>query len=151
MKFIKGFYPKFRVSTGKKLSGDVNPIKYDIIDCNHEIEYNNGVVLIIRPGWYTFSANIRGDDSMRADQFTNFWIAINQSHESHGGTWVDFLTDKMCMAAYFNYLHFSPGRGHSTTQYTGYFKQFDMVHTRVITTVSRGHKHDQWFEGRMIP
>ena len=82
---IEGKYPKFRVSTAKKISGDVNPIQYDIIDYNDEIEYNNGVVLILRPGWYTFTSNIRGADNMRPDQFTNLWMVVNQGGKSHGG------------------------------------------------------------------
>ena len=69
--------PKFRISTWDALKGDVNPIQYDVIEYNNDIEYNNGVIIILQPGWYTFNANIRGSNLNDASQFISEVIVID--------------------------------------------------------------------------
>lgn len=54
--------PKIRVSTGRSSSGTVNPVSYEVIDYNHQMEYHNGVIIIMQPGWYTCTAATRGNN-----------------------------------------------------------------------------------------
>ena len=75
--------PKFRVSTSKSQVGTVKPVVYDIVDYNHEMVYHNGIVMIIQPGWYTFTANSRGADNNSANQTIGLHIAVNNSGKSY--------------------------------------------------------------------
>ena len=53
-------FPKFRVAMSKPIPpGTVNPVYFDRVQFNEEIEYKNGVVLILQPGYYTFTVQAR--------------------------------------------------------------------------------------------
>ena len=53
-------FPKFRVAMSKPIpSGTVNPVFFDTLQFNEQIEYKNGVVLIMQPGYYTFTVQAR--------------------------------------------------------------------------------------------
>ena len=62
----------------------MNPVLYDIIDYNHEMEYHNGVVIIIQPGWYTFSANTRGAESNPLGECIGMRIVVENRDKSYG-------------------------------------------------------------------
>ena len=52
--------PKFRVAMSKPIpAGIVNPVFFERIQFNEQIEYKNGVVLILEPGYYTFTVQAR--------------------------------------------------------------------------------------------
>ena len=40
-------------------AGTVNPVFFDHVQFNNQIEYKNGVVLIMQPGYYTFTVQAR--------------------------------------------------------------------------------------------
>ena len=61
----------------------MNPIKYDVIEYNDEIEYNNGVIIILQPGWYTFNANIRGSNANDSNKFISVVIVIDNVRKVH--------------------------------------------------------------------
>ena len=140
--------PKFRVSTSKPQVGTVKPVIYDIVDYNHGMVYHNGIVLIIEPGWYSFTTNSRGADNNSASQTIGLHIAVNNSGKSYAERWIQVVSIP-------NEDFFSYGRSTVTTTYSGYFNQFDFVQVYkgswVSTAPSRGHVHNEWFEGRMIP
>ena len=55
-------FPKFRVAMSKPIPpGTVNPVYFDRVQFNEEIEYKNGVVLILQPGYYTFTVQARAN------------------------------------------------------------------------------------------
>ena len=52
--------PKFRYGMPKPIrKGCVNPVKFDHLLHNENIEYHNGVIIITRPGYYTFTVQAR--------------------------------------------------------------------------------------------
>ena len=58
-------FPKFRVSMSKPIpAGTVNPVFFDNVQFNEGIEYKNGVVLIMQPGYYTFTVQARAYSSV---------------------------------------------------------------------------------------
>ena len=81
-------YPKFRISTRKRLSGSVNPVKYEVIEYNEHIQYNNGVILIMQPGWYTFTAQIQGPHNDDDNITINLWILVDNTYKSHARRFV---------------------------------------------------------------
>ena len=53
-------FPKFRVAMSKPIpAGTINPVFFDRVQFNEEIEYKNGVILIMQPGYYTFTVQAR--------------------------------------------------------------------------------------------
>ena len=53
-------FPKFRVAMSKSIpAGTINPVQFDVIKFNQQIEYHNGVVIIMQPGYYTFTVQAR--------------------------------------------------------------------------------------------
>ena len=53
-------FPKFRVAMTKPMpAGTVNPVFFERVQFNEDIEYKNGVVLILQPGYYTFTVQAR--------------------------------------------------------------------------------------------
>ena len=40
-------------------AGTINPVFFDRVQFNEEIEYKNGVILIMQPGYYTFTVQAR--------------------------------------------------------------------------------------------
>ena len=76
--------PKLRVSTAQKLSGTVNPVTYEIIDYNNEIEYHAGVIIIMQPGWYTCTASSRGDSGNSASSALGIYIIVENREKSYG-------------------------------------------------------------------
>jgi len=53
-------FPKFRAAMSKPMpAGSVNPVFFERIQFNEQIEYKNGVVLILQPGYYTFTVQAR--------------------------------------------------------------------------------------------
>ena len=52
--------PKFRYAMSKSIrKGCVNPVTFDHLLHNENIEYHNGVIIITRPGYYTFTVQAR--------------------------------------------------------------------------------------------
>ena len=52
--------PKFRYAMSKSMpNGNINPVVFDRRIYNENIEYHNGVVLIMHPGYYTFTVQAR--------------------------------------------------------------------------------------------
>ena len=52
--------PKFRYAMSKSMpNGNMNPVVFDRRIYNENIEYHNGVVLIMHPGYYTFTVQAR--------------------------------------------------------------------------------------------
>ena len=45
---------------------------------NHEMEYHNGVIIIMQPGWYTFTASTRGypAENKVKIRHTSLWMKI---------------------------------------------------------------------------
>ena len=76
--------PKFRISTYRRLSGLVNPIKYEKIEYKNQIEYNNGVILIMQPGWYTFTDNIMGPYKDTSNKSLSMWILVDNTWIAYG-------------------------------------------------------------------
>ena len=77
--------PKFRASISKSLpSGTVNPVLYDNMEYNHDIEYHNGVVIIMQPGSYKFTATIRGANGNSASQCIGLFIAVDNRDKVYG-------------------------------------------------------------------
>ena len=74
--------PKFRVATNQAHFGTITPIRYEVIQYNHLIEYNNGVVIILYPGWYTFTANTRGNAA--GQDHIAVQICVENRPESYG-------------------------------------------------------------------
>ena len=68
----------------------------------HQIEYKNGVILIMQPGWYTFTANTRGNPARNS-------IALHIRVENRA-------------------VSYARATGYDTTTvtYTAYFNQFDL-------------------------
>ena len=82
--FVQGL-PKLRVSTSRsQSSGTVSPITYDVVDFNHEMEYHNGVIIIIQSGWYTCTANTRGKSSNSSSTDITIWILVENREKSYG-------------------------------------------------------------------
>ena len=53
-------FPKFRAAMSEPMpAGSVNPVFFERIQFNEQIEYKNGVVLILQPGYYTFIVQAR--------------------------------------------------------------------------------------------
>ena len=53
-------FPKFRATMTKPMpAGTVTPVFFERIQFNEQIEYKNGVVLILQPGYYTFTVQAR--------------------------------------------------------------------------------------------
>ena len=53
-------FPKFRVAMSQPMPAwTVNPVFFDRVQFNEDIEYKNGVVLILQPGYYTFTVQAR--------------------------------------------------------------------------------------------
>ena len=53
-------FPKFRAAMSKPMpAGSVNPVFFERIQFNEQIEYKNGVILIMQPGYYTFTVQAR--------------------------------------------------------------------------------------------
>ena len=48
-------------------------------------------------------------------------------------------------------VYFSIGPSSVTTTYSGFFNQLDFVRADKYGSPSRGHVHNEWFEGRMLP
>ena len=82
--------PKFRVGTYKRLSGTVNPINYETIKYKHGIEYNNGVALIMQPGWYSFTVNIQGPYRDSTQHGVHIWLHVDNVGVAHGYRYVKF-------------------------------------------------------------
>ena len=52
--------PKFRYEMSKSMpKGTVNPVNFDQLVHNEYMEYHNGVVFIMQPGYYTFTVQAR--------------------------------------------------------------------------------------------
>ena len=90
-KFQEGFTnissggsPKFRISTYKRFSGTVNPIQWEKIEYKHQIEYRNGAILILKPGWYTFTANLMGPYKDRSNSAMHMWLVVDNTNMGHG-------------------------------------------------------------------
>ena len=105
----------------------MNPVPYEIVQYNHEMEYHNGVIIIMQPGWYTCTANTRGESD---DEWIGVHILLENRMQSHGKNF---------------------GWGTATTTFSGYFNQFDLVQAEKERGSSQGHVHDDWFECRMMP
>ena len=147
MYFLKqGGYPKFRFSTQKRLSETVNPIKYEILNYNDQMEYNNGVILIMQPGWYTFTASIRGPWDDNSYSYTKMSIMVDNLRKTYCSRLVGWLSN----AVIGNKNHFSKDTTCLTT-YSQYFRQFQLVQGEKSLGLNRAHVHTDFFEGRMIP
>ena len=83
LNLLQGGYPKFRVSTFTTFSETVNPIKYEIVNYNDQMEYNNGVIIIMQPGWYTFTASILGPYQDNSYSVTEIWIMVDNSQKTY--------------------------------------------------------------------
>ena len=105
----------------------MDPIPYDQIQYNHEMEYNNGYIIITQPGWYTCTANTRG---FNKDENCGIHIAVEGRMVSYGQSY-SWAT--------------------ATTTYSKYLNQFDVVHAQKEWGPTQGHIHDNWFECRMMP
>ena len=140
--------PKFRVGTYKRLSGTVNPINYERIEYKHQIEYTNGVVLIMQHGWYTFTANILGPyrDSKKK---IHIWLLVDNVGVAHGFRYIRFLTTYLVKERVFK-LHFLSLGGTTSITYTQYFNKFQLVQVKKSEGLNRANPHDDYFEGRMI-
>ena len=77
--------PKLRVATAKQLSGTVNPVTYDVVNYNHEMEYHNGVIIIMQPGYYTCTATTRG----HSNGMINIYIMVENREQAYGRRFVD--------------------------------------------------------------
>ena len=67
-------FPKFRVAMSKPIPpGTVNPVYFDRVQFNEEIEYKNGVVLILQPGYYTFTVQARAN---KTGDFIGLYIKV---------------------------------------------------------------------------
>lgn len=76
--------PKLRVATSKSLYGEMNPVSYDIIQYNHDMEYHNGVIIIIQSGWYTCTANTQGNPSNSNTSGVGLNILVDNRRRSYG-------------------------------------------------------------------
>ena len=63
-------------------------MKYEVIEYMEQIEYNNGVILIMQPGWYTFTAHIQGPHNDDANTVINLWILVDNTNKSHARRFV---------------------------------------------------------------
>ena len=55
-----------------------------MVEYNHQIEYNNGVIIILQPGWYTFTANTRGANENKSDERISIMMVVDNVDRSHG-------------------------------------------------------------------
>ena len=115
------------MATQNQLIGTVNPVTYEIVEYNHEMEYHNGVIIVMQRGWYTCTANTRGST---VDEWITIYILVENRAKSGGRNFA---------------------LGTATTTYSGYFDQFDLIQTQKAYGLSVGHIQDDWFECRMIP
>ena len=81
--YFKEGLPKLRVVDDRNLVGTVNPIPYRGVDYNIDMEYNNGVIIIIQPGYYTCTANTRGYYANSINENIGLYIVYNNSDKSY--------------------------------------------------------------------
>ena len=75
-------FPKFRVAMLKPIPpGTVNPNYFDRVQFNEEIEYKNGVVLILQPGYYTFTVQAR---AFKAGDNIGLYIKVENKSMTYG-------------------------------------------------------------------
>ena len=75
-------FPKFRVAMSKPIpTGTVNPVFFDTVQFNEQIEYKNGVVLIMKPGYYTFTGQVR---TTIQDGIIGLWIRVENARMAYG-------------------------------------------------------------------
>ena len=74
--------PKFRAAMSKPIpSGTINPVFFDKVQFNEQIEYKNGVVLIMQPGYYTFTGQVR---TTVEDGIIGLWINVENVRMTYG-------------------------------------------------------------------
>ena len=69
--------------TGPVIPGAVNPINYEIVEYNNQIEYNNGVLIILQPGWYTFTANTWGANENKSTERLSMMMVVDNVDRTH--------------------------------------------------------------------
>ena len=133
------------MSIAAPLIGTVNPVLYDIIEYNHEMEYHNGVIIIMQPGWYTCTMNTRGANQNSASAAIASHVFVENVIKSHTRRSVNLI---MLDSIRFN-LSYGPTT--ATATYSAYFNQFDLVQAKKQGYPSIGDALEEWFECRMIP
>ena len=75
-------FPKFRVAMSKPIpAGTVNPVFFDKVQFNEDIEYKNGVVLILQPGYYTFTVQAR---AFKKGEKIGLYIKVENNSMTYG-------------------------------------------------------------------
>ena len=81
--------PKLRESTARSSSGTVNPVPYEVIDYNHQMEYHNGVIIIMQPGWYTCTAATRGNNENSTSTGMGVMIVVDNRDKTYSRRFAD--------------------------------------------------------------
>ena len=110
------------------------------------MEYNNGVIIIMQPGWYTFTASILGPYQDDYYSTTEMWIVVDNSRKTYCSRLVGCLSNAVIK----NKIH-SSKKTTCLTTYSQYFNQFQLVQVKKAAGLNRAHFHTDYFEGRMIP
>ena len=62
-------------------AGTVNPVFFDRVQFNEDIEYKNGVVLILQPGYYTFTVQAR---AFKKGDKIGLYIKVDNNSMTYG-------------------------------------------------------------------
>ena len=160
--------PKIRVSTGRSSSGTVNPVSYEVIDYNHQMEYHNGVIIIMQPGWYTCTAATRGNNRNPTSTGMGVMIVVDNRVKTYSRRFAHresklksskliwilvsglLLQWQLILVISIRWsieymLNPQKTRIHLHTI------QFDLVQAKKDGGTTSGSVTDEWFECRMIP
>ena len=131
--------------------GTVNPVMFDQLLHNEHIEYHNGVVFIMQPGYYTFTVQARNGVKGRE---LALYILIEGRRVALGKRLVlnlKFFTECRFFVKKILMIPLSFDLYTATTTYTGYCNMYDMVQIEKAVDATKGGILTDWFEGRMIP
>ena len=87
--YLEDGLPKLRVVDDRNLVGTVNPITYRDVDYNIDMEYHNGVIIIIQPGYYTCTANTRGDSANSINENIGLYIVYENRDKSYSRRFIN--------------------------------------------------------------
>ena len=69
--------PKFRFAMSRSTpKGTINPLVFDTVVHNEHIEYHNGIVLIMQPGYYTFT--VQGRNGVKGRELALYILIDNR-------------------------------------------------------------------------
>ena len=113
--------PKLRVSTAKSSSGTVNPVAYEVIDYKHQMEYHNGVIIIMQPGWYTCTAATRGNNKNSTSDGIGVFIVVANREKTYSRRFANRKSKSRSLK-----LYFSKWSASAQATYSDYFNKVNI-------------------------